>query len=290
MIKVCLNCKKEFKTSHSEQKCCSRKCSNELRYPKVIIKCEVCGKEIAKTKSELKRNKRHYCSNSCRAVGVGSYQRGKNNPNYKGANTVVKCSNCDADIKILTCNLKNSDGSPKKNFYCSQDCKAEHQKELLRGKNNPKWRGGNVEYRCDNCGKEILVRRYKFGNGQQHFYCSQKCKAEHQQIILLGENNPNYMHGLSEDYRERYRIIEGYNTWRRKVYERDNYTCQICNDDNGGNLNAHHLNSYDWDIENRTNIDNGVTLCEVCHKEFHSIYGNGNNTKQQFEQFYKKTN
>lgn len=275
MINVCINCKKEFVTTQSKQKCCSRKCSNEIRHPKVIVKCDTCGKELPKTQKQLKYSKRFYCSNACKAVGVGIHQSGKNNPNYKGANTIVRCSNCNAEIKTLNCTLKNSDGSLKKNFYCSLDCKAEHQQELLKGENNPKWRGGNVECACANCGSVMRLRQYRLKIGQKHYYCSQECKAEHQQAILLGENNPNYLHGLSDEYRERYRIIEGYNTWRREVYGRDKYTCQVCNDDRGGNLNAHHLNSYDWDVDNRANVDNGITLCEDCHKEFHSKYGTG---------------
>lgn len=58
----------------------------------------------------------------------------------------------------------------------------------------------------------------------------------------------------------------------------------------GGNLVAHHLNGYNWDVENRFNLDNGITLCEDCHIEFHRIYGFGNNTKKQFEYFRDNVN
>lgn len=34
-----------------------------------------------------------------------------------------------------------------------------------------------------------------------------------------------------------------------------------------------------------TFCDNGITLSESIHKEFHAIYGNGNNTKEQFLEF-----
>lgn len=55
--------------------------------------------------------------------------------------------------------------------------------------------------------------------------------------------------------------------------ERKTYT-HICN-----------IYSYDWDKEHRTDLNNGVTLCNKCHKEFHKKYGYGNNTKEQFEEF-----
>lgn len=286
MLNICLNCNKEFK-GKAKQKCCSRKCSNELLHPPILINCEICRKEIKRNKSQLKNSKHFYCSNECRAIGVGKFQKGENNPNYKGANTIVKCSYCNKEFNILTCNMKNSDGKFKKNFYCSKKCKGEHQKELLKGERNPKYRGGKIEIQCDFCGKIKYVERNKYHINNKYYYCSQKCKGEHQKIILLGKNNPNYIDGLSEDYRARYRIVEGYNTWRREVYERDSYTCQCCGDNKGGNLNAHHLNSYNSNKEQRTDLNNGITLCEICHKEFHKIYGNGNNTKTQFEQFIK---
>ena len=76
--------------------------------------------------------------------------------------------------------------------------------------------------------------------------------------------------------------------------ERDNYTCQITGIEASRNIRnhngvvVHHINGYDWDIENRTNIDNGITLSTEIHKEFHKIYSKGNNTKQQFIEFLQK--
>lgn len=60
--------------------------------------------------------------------------------------------------------------------------------------------------------------------------------------------------------------------------------CQLCGE-YGQKLVVHHLNGYNWDKENRYNVDNGVTLCEKCHKAFHKIYRNGNNTKEQYIEY-----
>jgi 5-methylcytosine-specific restriction endonuclease McrA len=81
--------------------------------------------------------------------------------------------------------------------------------------------------------------------------------------------------------------------WRNTVFKRDNYTCQECGDNKGGNLEAHHnikpfsivfqefLNIYSQfsPIEDKETllrlattyepfweINNGITLCEECHK------------------------
>lgn len=109
---------------------------------------------------------------------------------------------------------------------------------------------------------------------------------------FIGENNPRYNPNLTNEEREKGRNILGasYTEWRTSVFARDNYTCQCCGNNKSGNLNAHHLNGYNWDKEHRTDVNNGITLCKKCHKEFHSVYGYGNNTREQFDEFLKKQN
>lgn len=80
-----------------------------------------------------------------------------------------------------------------------------------------------------------------------------------------------------------------YKEWVRKVFERDNYTCQCCGK-RGGNLNAHHLYNFSEHEELRYDINNGITLCEKCHliaypNSFHSIYGEHNNTPKQVQEY-----
>lgn len=75
--------------------------------------------------------------------------------------------------------------------------------------------------------------------------------------------------------------------WRNKVFHRDAFTCKSCGDDKGGNLVAHHINSYHWAVEDRYKVSNGITLCENCHKDFHSKYTYYNNNESQMKEYLK---
>lgn len=85
-----------------------------------------------------------------------------------------------------------------------------------------------------------------------------------------GRNNPNWIkdRSLLKHKRSRTEL----KNWRKKVFERDNYTCQIC-DQKGGKLQADHILPYSHFEELRENVSNGRTLCERCHKRTNT-YGN----------------
>lgn len=285
--KICPICKNKFKPTKKKQIYCSVECRSISRDEKVIVNCSHCDKEILKTKSALKRSDRLYCSNSCRYEHQKVIFKAQNNPNFKGANLDVKCSNCGVEFNTLTCNTKNSDGSIKQNLYCSTECKSEHQKTILKGENNPRY--SSIEIECSFC-KKPIYKTLNYIESRNNTFCSLECKADWQSEFLRGVNNPMYDCTISQEEREIRRNFDGYSYWRREVYKRDNYTCQICGHDKGGNLNAHHIDGYNWCKEKRLDIDNGVTLCDICqvHK-FHRIYGLGNNTKEQYKEFFKKS-
>ncbi len=69
--------------------------------------------------------------------------------------------------------------------------------------------------------------------------------------------------------REGIRKSRQYIRWRYDVFSRDEFTCQRCGDDTGGNLNAHHKKPFAKYPKLRFAIDNGITLCVDCHREEH---------------------
>lgn len=75
--------------------------------------------------------------------------------------------------------------------------------------------------------------------------------------------------------------------WRLFVFSRDDYTCQVCGE-RGGDLEAHHLESYAENVEARLDPENGVTLCVSCHRAFHKAKGFGGNTRSQYEEWKRE--
>lgn len=101
----------------------------------------------------------------------------------------------------------------------------------------------------------------------------------------IGENNYRWNPSLTDEDRIHSRNYPEYFEWRSAVYKRDLYTCQRCGGSVSGTLNAHHIESYNNAPDLRTTLENGITLCEDCHNDFHHLYGYGNNTRIQFNEF-----
>lgn len=129
--------------------------------------------------------------------------------------------------------------------------------------------------KCD-CGNECVVGVQNLLKG-----VTKSCGCLRSEMVSKRNYNPD----LTEEERLLGRNIEGYKEWQYEVKEQANFTCDICGDNKGGNLHSHHLDGYDWCKEHRIDVNNGVCLCEHCHKEFHKLYGYGNNTKEQYIEF-----
>lgn len=80
------------------------------------------------------------------------------------------------------------------------------------------------------------------------------------------------------------RLSAKYKIWRKNVFERDAYTCMIC-DKIGGEINPHHIENYAINKEKRYDVNNGITLCKECHFQFHKKYGTKYNNIMQINEF-----
>lgn len=144
-----------------------------------------------------------------------------------------------------------------------------------------------VRYKCDNCGKIIDIdysdyTAKNFGLGD---FCKQ-CSC----VYVSGERCHMWNHNLTDE--ERYaqnislRATKDKKKFVKKVLLRDNYKCLKCGN-NTRDLQVHHLDGWHWCKERRYDVSNGATLCTKCHQNFHMMYGNKNNTKEQFFEWSK---
>lgn len=230
------------------------------RYTKI---CPVCGIEF-KTSS----TKTECCSRICSGI--------------KRRNRIaVKCEICGKETTISKYQYERSE-----HHYCSVECMGKGESVFHVGENAKNYKGGGVVCECDVCGKEIVKSVAEYKKYRNH-YCSKECRYRGVTIYNSGINSPKYNNTLTPEERDRYRNIQGYNIWRKEVYERDEYTCQCCKKQKSGFLIAHHLDGFKENIELRTDINNGITLCDECHNDFHKVYGRGGNTRAQYIEYSK---
>ena len=118
-----------------------------------------------------------------------------------------------------------------------------------------------INGKCETCGKGIHLGASRF--------CSRACfgisMQGHKKGFEIGEKNPNWKGGVTElTYRLRYstRGID----WRKKVFAKDNFTCQNCGI-RGTKLQADHIKPVFLNPELIFDLNNGRTLCISCHRK-----------------------
>ena len=85
---------------------------------------------------------------------------------------------------------------------------------------------------------------------------------------IKGNKHPNWQGGKTQ-LNFKIRNSLQYKSWRKSIFERDNYTCQTCKA-KSGKLEAHHKikfsDIYLTNPELLWDIGNGITLCKQCHR------------------------
>lgn len=111
----------------------------------------------------------------------------------------------------------------------------------------------------------------------------EKMSTTHKRIgtkppVRRGPANNKWKGGISRGYKTGYYSTE-YKQWRKAIFERDEYTCQVCRKV-GVYLTAHHIKSFAEYPTLRFSIDNGITLCEACHALTDNYKGRGRTKRE----------
>jgi hypothetical protein len=106
--------------------------------------------------------------------------------------------------------------------------------------------------------------------------------------LYNGSKSPHWKGGITPENNKIRTSIET-RLWREAVFARDNWTCKKYNI-RGGKLHSHHVKNFNQFPELRFAINNGVTLSDKAHKEFHKKYGRQNNNEKQLQEFLNKKN
>jgi len=96
-----------------------------------------------------------------------------------------------------------------------------------------------------------------------HVHSEEHKRKIGEKSIFRGATNPKWKGGITPKNKTIRHSID-YKLWRKSVFERDSYTCQVCREV-GGYLEAHHIKSFAEHQELRFDISNGITLCKECH-------------------------
>lgn len=93
----------------------------------------------------------------------------------------------------------------------------------------------------------------------------------------IGPKNGNWKGGITPINRS-IRTSKNIKEWRKKVFERDNYTCVLCGLRSGIGvkvvIHADHIKPFAYYPELRFELSNGRTLCVQCHKNTPTYGGN----------------
>jgi hypothetical protein len=154
----------------------------------------------------------------------------------------VCCSSCHKEYEKRVDTLKNWNGLCR---TCTNHHTIEnHIKGVKRAIYNKCSVCGKESYWIRNSGKCIDCRLNNMPKGQSHY----KWKKDRTTLVKRQERNDM-----------------AYKEWRRQVWERDNYRCQLGNHLCNGKIEAHHIVGWSEDESKRYDTNNGITLCHRHH-------------------------
>lgn len=178
----------------------------------------------------------------------------------------------------ISSSMKGKHNSPNTEFKKGQKNYWTGKKNLelskrQKGKSNPMF--GKIPWNKNKCHSEETKEKIR----KAHILRGTKPPVQH----LKGKESPSWKGGITPE-NNKIRNGTDISNWKKKVFKRDDYTCQKTKI-KGGKLCCHHILNFAEYPDLRCKISNGITFLEEIHKEFHKIYGRKNNTKEQLIEF-----
>jgi endogenous inhibitor of DNA gyrase (YacG/DUF329 family) len=229
---------------------------------RIIKTCEICGKETEYLASQvIGGNRGRFCSNACKFLDTGNRLRGNK---YRLGHKQSKETRQKRSQSMLGKNIrpKTEEHRQKISQSLTGRKRPAHSARMKQyyETHEPSNRGEQIELNCLECGKTFIIPEYKVKLGSR--YCSKQCHYKH----MRNDNYYDNLYGVIKKSPE-------WKEWREGVYERDNYTCQLCGV-KGQTLNPHHIKPVVEFPEETFNPDNGVTVCVHCHKRAEIFFAN----------------
>lgn len=217
-----------------------------------LAQCETCGEAF---RYNEKNRKGRFCSNKCSAKDENiGFNEGEDNHKYT-PKIETKCRVCSVVFEQYP-----SDGKK----YCSRECYGEWLSDNNTGRNHPRFTESE-EVECDSCGKVMELKLYDIS---AHNFCCRSCLGRWLSEHNSGEDSVHWKGGVLHYYGR---------SWmeqRRKVLERDSYTCQHpeCDEDIDSlsrEPDVHHITSFrEFGVEKHeeaNRLENLITLCRKHH-------------------------
>lgn len=334
--KQCPVCGKWFKPQNSSIIYCSRECSAINNRNRIICYCDNCGKEFERIKSEVDKNKKHFCSNKCKYEYICWSDEDKQvlKDNYGKLSYKEISELLDRDIQPHSIHRMAGELGLTENYGYWTD---EEINILIE--NYPTKPMQEVMKLLPNRSRTSILGQARMQNLKSYFYLNRSYTDEEinylkenyatksyeemsialgrtisaikQRMTILGLRKPTEIANYKNLYNYvRQRIVP----WRNSVREKCNYTCEVTGV--RSNIIVHHIRSFnlileecieimdfplyeDFSLYTQEQLDDflktflelqehyGEYICvtESIHKKFHNIYGCGDNTKEQWEEF-----
>lgn len=204
-------------------------------------------------------------------VNAGWYKRGRNNPNKGKTKIINTCSYCGIKFVKKIPHIVKGKGE-EYSYYRRKFCdehkhmsfgrSTAHRKNRQTNEKLKEWReNGGVPW---NKGKPIDDElRMKISNslkGKTPWNKGLNKGVDNR--LASGNRSGNWKGGITT--KDRLERVKFRQTIQKQVFERDDYTCQICGI-RGVALQVDHIQSWAEYVELRFDINNCRTLCMDCH-------------------------